>query len=147
KPSHRRLFHHLAFYGFLLCLASTATATLYNYVFARGAPYPWYDLPALLGIAGWVGLVVRATCLLAERRREGLRARRDGMDIAFTALLFLTGATGLLLLALRATPAMGTLLAIHLGVVFAFFLAMPYGKFVHGFFRFAALACHAAEQV
>jgi len=47
---------------------------------------------------------------------------------------------------LRATPAMGVLLAIHLGVVFSLFLTMPYGKFVHGLFRYAALMRHAHEQ-
>jgi citrate/tricarballylate utilization protein len=41
---------------------------------------------------------------------------------------------------------MGVLLALHLGLVFALFLAMPYGKFVHGVHRFAALLRHAAEQ-
>ncbi len=31
---------------------------------------------------------------------------------------------------------MGVMLAIHLGVVFSLFLTMPYGKFVHGIYRF-----------
>ena len=46
---------------------------------------------------------------------------------------------------LRSTPAMGTLLALHLGVVFAFFVAAPYGKFVHGLYRYLALVRHAQE--
>ena len=41
---------------------------------------------------------------------------------------------------------MGLLLALHLGVVLTFFITMPYGKFVHGLFRFAALMRHAYEQ-
>ena len=68
------------------------------------------------------------------------------MDAAFLAMLFLTSLTGLLLLVLRATPAMGMLLALHLGVVFALFLTMPYGKFVHGLYRFAALVRYAKER-
>jgi len=68
------------------------------------------------------------------------------MDMAFLVMLFLTAATGLLLHFLRATPAMGSLLALHLGVVFAFFLSMPYGKFVHGLYRFAALCRFAMSE-
>ncbi|HEY1230185.1 MAG TPA: tricarballylate utilization 4Fe-4S protein TcuB, partial [Ramlibacter sp.] len=34
----RRRFHHLTFYGFLLCFASTCVATLYHYVLHQPAP-------------------------------------------------------------------------------------------------------------
>jgi citrate/tricarballylate utilization protein len=54
-------------------------------------------------------------------------------------LLLLTALTGLLLLALRHGPAMGYLLIVHLGCVLALFLTLPYGKFVHGLYRAAAL--------
>ena len=47
--------------------------------------------------------------------------------------------TGLLLLVLRETNAMGALLRIHLGVVLGLLLTLPYGKFVHGIYRSAAL--------
>ena len=69
-----------------------------------------------------------------------------GADFALLVLLLLTAATGLLLLALRATGAMGVLLAIHLGIVLALFAVLPYSKFVHGIYRSAALLRHALEQ-
>jgi citrate/tricarballylate utilization protein len=68
------------------------------------------------------------------------------MDQAFLVMLAATGGTGLALMALRSTPLMGTLLAIHLGFVFAFFLTMPYGKFVHGIYRTGALIRCAMER-
>ena len=41
-------------------------------------------------------------------------------------LLFLASLTGLVLLIFRATPAMGTLLVVHLGFVVGLFITMPY---------------------
>jgi citrate/tricarballylate utilization protein len=68
------------------------------------------------------------------------------MDAAFIIMLFLTGLTGMALLLLRETSAMGPLLALHLGVAFALFLTLPYGKFVHGIYRFVALVRYAQER-
>ena len=50
------------------------------------------------------------------------------------------------LLIWRDTAAMTALLAIHLGVVMALFLTMPYGKFAHGVYRCAALLKYAIEK-
>ena len=60
--------------------------------------------------------------------------------------MLLINVTGLLLLALRETAAMGLLLVVHLGCVLALFLSLPYGKFVHGIYRVAALVKHASEH-
>jgi citrate/tricarballylate utilization protein len=146
---NRRLHHHLTFYGFMLCFAATSVATVYHYAFGWPAPYGWLSLPKLFGIAGGIGLVVGSAGLTRAkftRDRAMMDAGRFGMDIAFLAMMSLTGLTGLLLMVLRQTPAMGVMLALHLGVVFALFLTMPYGKFVHGIYRFGALALYAAER-
>jgi len=150
RPSGlRRVFHHFTFYGFLLCLAATSVATVYHYAFGWKAPYGFWSVPVQLGTWGGVGLLIGPAGLL------WLRARRDpllgdpaqaGMDTGFLALLFLVSLTGLALLALRETRAMGVLLCVHLGMVLAFFLTMPYGKFVHGLYRFAALVRFHLER-
>ncbi|KEQ04545.1 tricarballylate utilization 4Fe-4S protein TcuB [Pseudorhizobium pelagicum] len=145
----RRLYHHLTFYGFLLCFAATSVATFYHYIVGREAPYFWYDLPVILGTIGGVGLIIGPAGLLAAKWQRDpllLDQSRMGMDVAFLVMLFLTSATGLLLLFLRATPAMGLLLAVHLGVVFSLFITMPYGKFMHGIYRFLALVRYAKER-
>jgi citrate/tricarballylate utilization protein len=145
----RRVYHHLAFYGFLLCFASTSTATFYDYVALRKAPYAWWDLPVLLGTFGGIGIVLGSAGLLSAKFRRDpaiVDEERLGMDAAFIVSLGVTGLTGLLLLLLRATPAMNVLLAVHLGFVAAFFLSMPYSKFVHGLYRFAALVRYAKER-
>jgi citrate/tricarballylate utilization protein len=150
KPTDRRkLFHHLTFYGFALCFASTCVATLYHFLLAREAPYAWWDLPVVLGTLGGIGLLIGPLGLLASkwtRAPELTDQTRTGMDVAFILMLFLTSLTGLALLLLRETAAMGPLLALHLGVVFALFVTMPYGKFVHGIYRFVALVRYARER-
>jgi citrate/tricarballylate utilization protein len=145
----RRIHHHLTFYGFLLCLASTSVATVYHYGLGRVAPYPWYDLPVVLGTLGGIGLIVGPLGLIRARRRTAPDLKdvaHAGMDVAFLVMLLLTSLTGVALLGLRATPAMGLLLAPHLGLVLALFLTMPYGKFVHGIYRFLALVRYARER-
>ncbi|APG14452.1 citrate/tricarballylate utilization protein [Bradyrhizobium elkanii] len=150
KPTDRRkLFHHLTFYGFLLCFAATSVATLYHYLWSREAPYPWWDLPVVLGTLGGIGLIVGPIGLFAAKMRRDpalLDEQRYGMDVGFIAMLFLTGFTGMALLVLRETAAMGPVLALHLGAVFALFITMPYGKFVHGIYRLVALVRYAQER-
>jgi citrate/tricarballylate utilization protein len=150
RPTDRRKhYHHMTFYGFMLCFAATTTATFYHYVVGREAPYFWYDLPVVLGTLGGIGLLIGPIGLLkAKRARDQIMQDevRFGADAAFILMLFLTSLTGLLLLVFRATPAMGILLAVHLGVVFALFVTMPYSKFVHGLYRFGVLVRYAKEQ-
>lgn len=145
----RRVWHHATFYGFMLCFAATCVGTLYHYLLGREAPYPWYDLPVVLGTVGGIGLTAGPIGLLAARRSRDPDLAvngHTGMDVTFLAMLLLTAVTGLLLLVLRGTALMNGLLAVHLGVVFALFVTLPYGKFVHGLYRFAALARYAQER-
>jgi len=50
------------------------------------------------------------------------------------------------LLLLRQTSLMGWLLLVHLGIVFGLFATIPYGKFVHGIYRYLALVRYAKER-
>jgi len=145
----RKRLHHLTFYGFLLCFASTATATIDHYALNRHVPYPLLSLPVLLGTLGGVGLLVGPSGLLwLNLRRHPLHGdpAQKPMDRAFITLLFGTSLTGLALLAWRAAPAMPVLLALHLGCVMALFLTMPYGKFAHAVYRCAALLKWSIER-
>ncbi len=145
----RRKFHHLTFYGFMLCFAATSVATLYHYLLDLHAPSPMLSLPVVLGVLGGVGLVVGPAGLLwLNLRRHPLHgdAAQKPMDRAFIALLMLTSLSGLGLLAFRDSGAMGLWLAVHLGVVMALFLTLPYGKFAHGVYRSAALLKWSNEK-
>ena len=145
----RKYFHHLTFYGFLLCFASTCVATVYHHALGQPAPYPFLSVPVLLGTIGGFGLLVGPAGLLwLHMRRHPLHAdpEQRPMDRAFIVLLFAISFTGLALLALRDTGAMGLLLALHLGTVMALFVTLPYGKFAHAVYRAAALLKWAIER-
>ena len=103
----------------------------------------------MLGSIGGVSLLIgTGGVLYLKTRMDKVPAtpRAFGMDVGFLVLLFLTSLTGLLLLILRETLAMGTLLAVHLGLVVGLFITLPYGKFVHSVYRYAALVRNAIER-
>jgi citrate/tricarballylate utilization protein len=142
-------FHHLTFYGFFLCFASTAVGAIYHYVFSWSAPYGYLSAPVILGTAGGAGLLLGTAGLAWLKRRQDSATANAGqadLDWEFMGLLFLTSLTGLLLLVVRETRWMPALLAVHLGFVAALFVTMPYGKFVHGLYRSLALLRYAREQ-
>jgi citrate/tricarballylate utilization protein len=149
-PNHsRRIHHHLVFYGFMLCLASTSIATLYHYLLNQPAPYPLLSAPVILGTVGGLLMVLGCTGLLLTRAKRNpvlKRADQSVMDVGFVVLLLLIAASGLALLAVRTTAAMPLVHLFHLSTVLAFFLLMPYSKFVHGLYRGMALWWHHREQ-
>ncbi|MBL0713711.1 MAG: tricarballylate utilization 4Fe-4S protein TcuB [Desulfosarcina sp.] len=145
----RRNFHHAVFYGFMLCLAATTVAFFYDHFLHQPAPYPFFSWPVLLGTVGGLALLVGTGGMLylkAKMDREPATPQTFGMDVSFTVLLFMISLTGLLLLVFRSTPLMGSLLAIHIGMVLGLFVTMPCGKFIHGIYRYAALVKNAIEQ-
>jgi citrate/tricarballylate utilization protein len=145
----RRRWHHFTFYGFLLCFAATCAGTLYHYAFGWRAPYEIFSLPKLLGLGGGISLTIGSVGLLwLNLRRHPLHAdaAQKPMDRGFIALLLLAALTGLALMLGRNSNALALLLALHLGVVMALFLTLPYGKFAHGVYRCAALLKWAIER-
>ncbi|HXN21305.1 MAG TPA: tricarballylate utilization 4Fe-4S protein TcuB [Candidatus Dormibacteraeota bacterium] len=145
----RRRFHHALFYGFLLCAASTTVAAIYDHFLHWIAPYPFVSLPVLLGTMGGVGMMVGCSGLTwLKLVGDQTPADRNllGADLALTLLLALSAFSGLVLLALRSTEALGILLALHLSFILALFLVLPYSKFVHGIYRSGALLRNSIER-
>jgi citrate/tricarballylate utilization protein len=145
----RRRWHQFLMYGFLLCFASTCSAAFYEHVLGVVAPFAFNSVPVLLGTAGGIGMVVGAVGLWQVKiSRDPAAAAEElqGADYGLLALMFLSAATGLVLLVLRETRWMGMLLAVHLGVILSFFVVLPYSKFVHGIYRAVALLRNGVEQ-
>ena len=145
----RRWLHHAMFYGFMLCFAATCVGFYDHAVLGRAAPYPFMSAPVLLGTVGGVLLLIGTVGLFAMKLVDDpmpAARRLLGGDVALLLLLALVAASGLALLALRATGAMGVALAVHLGFILALFVALPYSKMVHGVYRSAALLRWGAER-
>jgi len=144
----RRWFHHLVFYGFILSLVATAIAAYFENIMSRVAPYPLLSPPVLTGTIGGLMLMVGSGGLFflkLKSDRDPANPELLGMDLTFSMLVFFISLTGLLLLILRETPAMGVVFIIHFGLVLGFFLTLPYGKFLHALYRYAALVQNAIE--
>jgi citrate/tricarballylate utilization protein len=145
----RRWLHHCTLYGFALCFASTTVAAIYHLVFGWIAPYDYASLPVVLGTLGGVGLLIGpAGLFLVDRARDPALtdASERWLGGPFLAMLFLTSLTGLILMVLRDRWYMPALLSVHLAIVLALFVTLPYGKFVHGIYRAAALGKFRREE-
>ena len=138
----RRYAHQAVIYGFLLCFASTSSATFMHYLFDLHAPYQLFSLPKILGVSG--GVMLTLGCI--EMIRLKLRSDRNlgaanawGGEVGFIGLLGFVGLSGLVLYVMGSSALMPSLLVLHLGSVLAFFLLTPFTKMAHGFYRLAAL--------
>jgi citrate/tricarballylate utilization protein len=145
----RRWLHHAMAYGFGLCFAATAVATVYHHFLGWVAPYGPLSVPVVLGTSGGVLILAGTTGLLwLKVLADPAPAARAvlGGDYALLILLATVAKTGILLLLFRATAAMPWLLALHLGCVLGLFVALPYSKFIHAPFRVLALVRSHAER-
>lgn len=145
----RRHAHHALAGGFLLAFAATAVATIDEHVFGWHAPYPFVSAPVLLGTVGGALMLLGVAGLLMLKRAADpapLAPELLGADRVLLWLLGAVAASGLVLLACRATSAMPLLLTVHLAFVFGFFVTMPCGKFLHAPLRLAALVRDAMER-
>ena len=144
----RRWFHHCTFYGFVLCFVATSVAAFYHYALGLRAPYGYFSLPVVLGTLGGIGLLIGPAGLytLLRRRDPAVKyagQKRHGHGLSGTAVL--RQPHGIAAAGSARESGDGPASRIHLAIVLALFLTMPYGKFVHGIYRLAALVRYALE--
>lgn len=132
--------------GFGLCFAATLVASYYHHAFGWLAPYPLISLPVLLGILGGLGMIAGSAGLAFIKANADPASDATPKDYSFLALLFAVAFTGLALLVLRDTQAMGLLLAAHFGCVLGLFVMLAYGKLAHAPYRVTALLRAAMER-
>jgi citrate/tricarballylate utilization protein len=142
----RRRFHHFT-YGFMLCFAATGVATLYHFLLDWSAPTR-LEFAGDAGHQRWAQLAgrPRGPVVVEPASQPEHGDEKQKPWIAALSRCCCWSAPAAALLAFRETTALGLLLAIHLGLVMAFFLTMPYSKFAHGIFRSAALLKYSIEK-
>ena len=148
KSNLRPTMHHLLVWGIVLNLVATTSAAIYHNFLGEESPYPHLSIPVVTGTVGGVMIVIGGAGLLWLKRQARNALASEQMlrlDYAFLWLLILTSVTGLVLMLLRSTAAAGTLLTVHLGVIAALYLSLPYSKFAHVVYRYAALVRHNIE--
>ncbi|MBK5920243.1 hypothetical protein CCR80_04215 [Rhodothalassium salexigens] len=145
----RRWSHHVLLIGLALTAAATLVAGVIHAGLGRVAPYPLSSSPVWLGSLGGVAMLVGLAGLEIRRRRADRAPDHGPMAAADRALrgrLAFVAASGLVLLAVRETPAMALSLAVHLGSVVGLALTLPTSKLAHGGFRTLALIREAGER-
>lgn len=145
----RRMFHHFIMYGFLLDFASTTLGAFYSHILNVPAPYPLYHPVVILGALGGIGLIIGISGFLYVKSKGNHSLSDEGATKSgnsFSIALLTVAVTGMLLLVLRDTSAMGIMLAVHLGTVASLFFTAPYSKFAHFVYRYLALVRYAQEE-
>ena len=138
----RRLLHAAVVVGFLLALASTTVAAIYQEILGILPPYELVSAPVILGSLGGIAMIVGSTGLLwlkSRAARSLIAPSMLRMDTAFLVVFDLASITGMALLALRDSPLMASLLLVHLATLAALYATIPYGKFAHVVYRLLAL--------
>jgi citrate/tricarballylate utilization protein len=143
SPARRRL-HAAVAGGFAACFAATVSAAFLQDVLGNAPPYPVLSVPVILGTAGGLSMLAGCAGLIALKRGS-VPPERELADYGLILGLGLLALTGLLTVALRATPAFGLILVIHLATIVVCFGIAPYTRFVHAGYRFLALVADAIE--
>jgi citrate/tricarballylate utilization protein len=147
--SGRWIYHSLLFFGYVSALVSTTIAAFLGEILQVPPPYPLLSPPVVFGVAGGIGMIVGAAGLLwlkFRTQRDLSHPEMRSLDLALLVMTLAVAGSGMLLLALRDTVMMPTMLVLHLGFVAALFVTAPYGKLVHGVYRYLALVRDRIEQ-
>ena len=145
----RLLLHMLVFYGFISAFTATIAAAIMQDLFDQLPPYPILSAPVILGSFGGLAMIVGASGLLYLKWRSDpapTDAQTVSLDWLFLISLDVVSVSGMLLLLLRDTPLLGTLLVVHLASVLALYVSAPYGKFAHFVYRYVALVQNRRES-
>lgn len=144
----RRIYHALVFYGFVSAFIATTAAAVKQDFYEILPPYDFLSVPVIFGSVGGGAMIIGCIGLLMLKPKADparISPKLRTMDVAFLLVLSLVNVSGFAVLFLRETAAMGISLNMHLGLVAALYITLPYGKFAHAVYRSLALLRNRSE--
>ena len=147
----RRTQHLLVIFGMVgLCLTSLWVVTarwnplLAGLVYPLGFWNPWKVLANLSGLAVVLGAALMFVSRGKAPKTAGMTTYADAALLGFLVCITLTGFTTELLHLGRIDVLRQAAYAVHLGLVFALLVTLPYSKLAHAIYRTLAMV-HAAR--
>ena len=132
------IFHRVEFFGFIIALASISFYPSFGLVLRI-----LYLFGSAMMMLGTAGLLNGKRLSIRSREYSGMRK----IDLPFTALLFFSGLTGVLLVAFYPYGFDWAIFLVHDAAIFTLFLLAPFGKFIHPVFRILALIKNRQERI
>jgi citrate/tricarballylate utilization protein len=134
--SFLRLFAHASvMFGFII-----DWVTILFYPFANVAVISIYLIGSVLIFAG-------AGLLLLMRFKADSKLNSKSISSAFTAMMFCTGASGIIFIALITRPEWIIFFLLRDSLIAALFITAPFSKFLHPVYRFASLILNRYEEI
>jgi quinone-modifying oxidoreductase, subunit QmoC len=153
RPTYKSHLHktHLAiFYGFLGLVITTASVGIGIYAFGYLTPWPLWHPVKILGNVSGVAVLAACGVFLYRRIEDGKKAGKSTYsDWLFLGVLAATVVTGFLSEILRLVgipPLAYWTYFVHLVFIFFLLVYIPYSKFAHLFYRFAAMLYAASAR-
>jgi len=140
---HLHRSHRIVFWGFLGLVVTTTSVGIGIYAFGYLTPWPLWHPVKILGNASGLAVLAAVAVFAYRRVADGERAGKSTYsDWLFLVLLFCTTLTGFLCEVLRLAERPGLAYptyVVHLVLIFALLVYIPYSKFGHLVYRTVAM--------
>jgi len=146
---HLYATHALIFYGFLGLVLTTSSVGIGIYAFGYLTPWPVWHPVKILGNVSGAAVIAASIVFLYRRLKDGEKAGKSTYsDWLFLTVLGVTTITGFMseMIRLANIPWLAYwTYFVHLIFIFFLLVYLPYSKFAHLVYRFAAMLYSAAK--
>ncbi len=151
QSKSRYISHLMTFYGFVGLFITTILAVVYAYIL-HNYPLPLFHPVKILGNLSTLAMVIGVVWIIYDRstQRHGneISTRNDWTFIGILGAVILTGIATEVLRYANVPPVAYPVYFVHLVMVFALLIYLPYSRFAHMVYRTVALvyARHSGRE-